>query len=169
MEQQARAHFREQVAGGNVLLPASFSLVRILGESFSPESGQTGKKLSLSLRAEYGVAYTSFADLYLLAERVLDASLPAGSVALPGQIDLETLSTPVTVDNVSRWQMRVARSVRSSIDPGQVILLVIGKTAGPAGSLLKDTYGLAQAPQIQMSPPWWPWLPFLPIRISVTG
>lgn len=169
LEQQARAHFWEQGSNADLLLPASFALTRILDETLAPASGQTGKKLSISLRVEYSVAYASFSDLHLLAERVLDASLPAGTVALPGQIALESLSTPLTSGKLTRWQMRAVRSVRPNIDPGQVISLVIGKAAGRAASLLMEAYGLAQAPQIRMQPTWWPWLPFLPIRISVTG
>lgn len=170
LEQQARARFWEQVSSGDVLLPASFSLAHIQDETGSPAAGQTGKKLSLTMRAEYTIAYATFADLHLLAERVLDASLPAGTLALPGQIALESLSTPsADGQGSSRWLMRVTRSVRPYIDPGQIISLAAGKAAGRAGSLLQDTYGLAQAPQIRIRPIWWPWLPFLPIRISVTG
>jgi len=169
LELQARARFAEQVSAGDVLLPASFALTGAPDESVTPPAGQTGGKLSIRLRVEYSMAYASFADLHLLAERVLDASLPAGSIALPGQIALETLSPPTTGQGVAHWQMRATRNVRSSIDPGQVISLVMGKATGRAGNLLRDTYGLAQVPPIHIQPAWWPWLPFLPIRISVTG
>ncbi len=170
LEQTARARFWEQISDGDVLLPASFKLVHIQDESSSPAEGQTGKTLSLTLRVEYSMAFTSFADLHSLATRVLDASLQAGTAALPDPIMMANLTTPsMSAQGFSHWQMSVTRSIRPSIKPGDVIALVTGRVVKRASDLLSDTYGLAQVPQIQIHPDWWPWLPFLPIRIFVTG
>jgi hypothetical protein len=65
--------------------------------------------------------------------------------------------------------MRAERKVRPYVDSGQVISIVLGKTARRAGSLLTDTYELVQGPEIRISPFWWPWLPFIPIRIAVVS
>jgi hypothetical protein len=63
--------------------------------------------------------------------------------------------------------MRAEQLARPRIDAGRVIPIVLGKTARHAGSLLTETLGLAESPQISIRPVWWPWLPFLPLQITV--
>ena len=97
----------------------------------------------------------------------MDASLPAGYVSTARSIGLQQISPLKERQGLVHWQMRAERSVRPSVDSGQVISIVMGKTAGRAGSLLTETYGLVQSPDISIRPFWWPWLPFIPIRIAV--
>ncbi len=169
LDRQARQQFAGQISSGDVLLPSTFVQLRVVDEVFTPAAGQAGEKLSLKLSAEYAMAYASFADLQLLAGRVLDASLPAGTIPASGLVNLKVNSALTEGQGVVRWQMFAERSVRPYTDSGQVISVVLGKTARRAASQLTETYGLAQSPQIKISPSWWPWLPFLPIRITVTG
>jgi hypothetical protein len=48
-----------------------------------------------------------------------------------------------------------------------VISLSLGKTVHAAAGVLQQTYGLESAPEIGMTPPGWPWLPWLPVQIRV--
>ncbi len=169
LEREARQRFPAQLATGDVLLPSTFTRLKILAETFAPSSESAGAKVSLMLRVEYQQDYAAFNDLRLLAERVLDASLPAGFVPAGGPIALQALSLPTDGQGVIRWQMRADRSVRPALEPGQVVSLVLGKSAQHASSLLTETYGLVQSPEIRLRPFWWPWLPFIPLRIAVTS
>jgi hypothetical protein len=65
--------------------------------------------------------------------------------------------------------MLAERSVKPSLDTQEVISYVQGRTVSRASSLLTDTYRLAESPEIKIQPEWWPWLPFLPMRITVNG
>lgn len=171
LEREARSQFSAQIAGaaGDLLLPATLTRLQVVEESLSPSPGQAGKKLSLKLKVEFGVSYAAAVDLQELAGRVLAASLPAGLAPLPGQIEIQPTSQLVLGQGQTRWQMRATRTVRAAIDPGEVISLVLGKTARRAGSQLTERYQLEQPPVIQIQPSGWPWLPFLPLRIVVTG
>jgi len=169
LDRQARLRFASQIADGDVLLPATLAQLRILEETYSPPAGQTGEKLSLSLRVEYSIGYASAADLDLLAGKVLDASLPAGFVAAPGIIDLKMVSSPSEDAGATSWQMLAERTVYPVLDVGAVITVTQGKTVVQAVSLLTTTHGLAKSAQIKIQPAWWPWLPFLPMRITVSG
>ena len=169
LEQDARNRFPAQVSAGDVLLPSTLARLKVVEETPSPPSGQPATKLSLAMRVEYQIAYVAFTDLQVLAERVLDASLPAGFVPVSRSIVLRDISPPAEGQGIIRWQMRAERSMRPYVDSGQVISVVLGKTAGRAGSLLTETYGLVQSPEIRIRPFWWPWLPFIPIRIAVAN
>jgi len=169
LEREARQRFQSQVKTGDVLLPSTFVRVNVLEETFSPPPDQAATKLTLSMRVEFGMAYAAFADLQELAGRVMDASLPAGFVPVSGRIALQDISPLVDGRGIVRWQVHAERNVRPSLDAGQVISIVQGKTARRADSLLRDTYGLNQSPEIHIRPFWWPWLPLIPIRIAVTS
>ncbi len=169
LERSARARFAAQVTGKDVLLPSTFKLERVFDETAFPAPGQPGDKLSLAFKAEYSVSYVRAADLETLAALVLDASLPSGSAPAPDTLTWQSLPPLVETPSGIRWQVQAGRQARPAIESGQVISLVTGQTARRAGSLLVETFGLAETPQIRLRPVWWPWLPFLPMQIKVTG
>ncbi len=157
---------------GDVLFPDTLAQNRVIAESFSQpigQDGQPGEKLSLSLQVEFRMVYSSYADLHLLAERALNASMPAGFTVASGQIDMKPVSAFAEEQGIVRWQMRAERKMSPVVDAAQVISIVQGKTQKNAQALLTETFGLLQGPQISLHPGWWPWLPFLPIQIAVKG
>jgi hypothetical protein len=117
----------------------------------------------------YTIAYASFTDLHLLAERVLSASLPAGFTAGLGDLVLKPISSPIEEQGMARWQMQAEQELHRYIDSEQVIFIALGKTVEKAEIMLAETYNLEDDPNISIRPNWWPWLPFLPFRIAVTG
>lgn len=169
LERQARARFASQVTGRDVLLPDSLSLERVFDETAFPAPGQPGEKLSLSFQAEFRMAYVRAADLEQVAALVLEASLPPDARPIEGTLVWQTLPPLRQTAQGTRWQIRAERKIRSSIEPGQVIALSAGQSARSAQTLLMQTLRLAEAPHIRIRPAWWPWLPFLPIQIQVTG
>ncbi len=169
LEREARATFAAQIPAGDVLLPSTFKQAQVVTETSFPAPGQSGEKLSLTLKVEYSIAYVQAADLEKLAALALDAALPAGSAPAPGTLTYAPAAGLVETQGIIYWQIRAERQVRAQIEAGQVIPLVTGKTARRAGSLLVETFGLAESPQISINPLWWPWLPFLPLQITVEG
>jgi len=63
--------------------------------------------------------------------------------------------------------MRVERKIVQQVDLAQVTHLIQGYGSRSAQSRLEDQLPLASSPQISLSPPWWPWVPIVPFRISV--
>ena len=121
------------------------------------------------LNVEFGIAYASNIDLHNLADQVLNASLPAGYIPDVKQININAVSSFTRVKDVIDWKMSAARNAHTLINPWAVISTIQGKSVNSAGQLLTDTFGLTQKPGIKVTPGWWPWLPFLPIRITVKG
>ncbi len=169
LERQAFLLFPAKISTGDVLLPGTLVQTRTLEESFSPRTGEPDEKLSLAMRIEFSIRYASFVDLNLLAGRVLDVSLPPGFSAVPGQINLKMTSALSEDTGTIRWRMLAERSMRANLNGEQVISIIQGKSAGRAVNLLTNAYGLVKTPQIKIQPGWWPWLPFLPMRITVSG
>jgi hypothetical protein len=169
LERQVRAQFATQLAPGDLLFPASLVQLQTVEEVFAPPPGQAGSKLTLSLKVEFGMSYAAAADLQALAGRVLEASLPAGFSAIPGPLEIQPVSELIQSQGRVHWRMRATRTVRAAVDPGAVIALVTGKTARRAAAELVTTFQLTRPPEIQIRPWGWPWLPFLPLRITVSG
>jgi hypothetical protein len=169
LQRNALVDFSNQITQNDLLFPNTLRRVRILEEVFTPPAGDIGEKVNVHLRVEYRVAYSSYADLYHLAELLFNASMPIGFVASAGKIEIEPVSSFSEGQDIVRWQMQMRRKIRLVLDQGQVISLVQGKTRKSANDLLMKTYNLKQSPQIEIKPGWWPWLPFLPIQINVRG
>jgi hypothetical protein len=169
LERQARLGLNGQVSAGDVPLPETLAQTKILEEVFIPPAGEAGDKLSLSMRVEYTLGYASLTDLHLLASQALDTSLQPGFVVLPGQIRLIMLSAPTQSAGVIRWQMHAERSIHPELNVQDIISIIQGKPVSQAVNLLTNAYGLEKGPQITIRPAWWPWLPFLPVRIAVAG
>ncbi len=170
IKDHAKSQLPAQLRSRDVLFPTTFSFSKVVAETYTPGPNEPGGKLSLSLRAEFHAYYAAAADLNQLAAQVLDASLPAGYDVLDGTLTVKAASALFGgADGNTRWHVEATRTLRARIDPAQVIYLVQGKTAGRAGSLLQETFGLESAPQISIQPFFWPWLPALPFRINVAG
>jgi hypothetical protein len=141
----------------------------LVSESHSPAIGEPGGKLTMTLRAEFRAYYATDADLKQLASNVLNAALPRGYEAQAATLKITPISAFFGGPNgLTRWRIRATRTLRARIDAGQVISLAQGKTAQRAGNLLRETFGLAEAPRISIRPFFWPWLPSLPFQIKVT-
>ena len=169
LQRQALAGFANQISEGDELFPTTLTQVRVLEETYDPQDGKPGEKLVLKMRVEYRIAFADHNDLRFLADQVLNASLPAGFVAVPGPIGYKQVSDSITSQNNVHWQMRSERQIRPILDGELVVNKIQGKSTQAAADILIKTFGLVQKPKIDVHPNWWPWLPFLPVRIAVKG
>ncbi len=170
IQAQAKSQLSAQAQPGDVVFASSFGFSKVLDETYSPEPGQPGGKLTLTLRVEFQAHYAAAADLKQLATGALNASLPVGYEPVEATLNIAAASPFFgRADGLTRWQIHASRTLRARIDPAQVISIVRGKTAARARGLLQETYGLESAPQISIRPFFWPWLPSLPFQIKVTG
>jgi len=169
LQRKALAQFSELALSGDVLFQKSITQGQVMEEKFEPAVGEAGNKIKLSMRVEFTISYASSADLNALARRILDASIPSGFSPLDDAITLKTVTGFSQSQEIIHWQMRAERSMRSLLNPWQVISTSQGKSKNVANKLLMESLGLADEPDIIIRPGWWPWLPFLPNRIEVKG
>jgi hypothetical protein len=163
LEENAHQKIAEEMSSGDVLLENTFAVSQILSEVYDPPAGAAGTKLTLTMQVEFSVRYASAQDLTELASLALNASLPPGFLGQSDALTIKSVTKPVTsADGSSHWTMRAERRIVQ-----QVTQLIQGIRSPRVKSLLEKNLPLDGSPQIRLSPPWWPWVPIVPFRISV--
>ena len=170
LESLARAQVAEDMHGGDIFFEDTLEVAQVLSEAFDPPAGAASTRLTLTMQVEYSARYASASDLTELASLALNASLPPGFQPAPASeaLSLEPVTKPVRNDDGNtRWTVRAERRIVQQISSAHVMQMIQGISSPRAHTLLVKSFPLASAPQIQLSPPWWPWMPLVPFRISV--
>ncbi len=77
---------------------------------------------------------------------------------------------PVLDDaGASHFDLQIERKLVHELDLPHANALVRGLSPEAAMEALRSGLPLASRPEIKLSPGWWPWLPLIPFRISVTS
>jgi hypothetical protein len=168
LQEDARARLEEELQTGDVLFDDTFEVSQILSEVYDPPAGAAGAKLTLNMQVEFSTLYAEASDLTELAALALNASLPSGFAADSDALSLEPVTRPILNDDgFTRWTVRAERRIVQQISYAQVTQMIQGISARRALSLLEDRLTLEDAPEIHLSPSWWPWVPIVPFQISV--
>lgn len=168
LEQEAHARLVDEMQSGDILFEDTFAVSQILSEVYDPPAGAAGTRLTLTMQAEFSTLYASASDLTRLAALALNASLPAGFAGDSEALSLKPLTQPILNDDgFTRWTVRAERRILQQVNPSQVTQLIQGVSARHAQTLLERSFPLESAPEIHLSPSWWPWVPIVPFRISV--
>jgi hypothetical protein len=170
LEKQARAQLSRNLNTGDILFEDTFAVSQIISELYDPPAGAASTKLTLTMQVEFSTLYASASDLGELASLALNASIPAGFRAAEAsqELNLKPVTEPILNDDgFIRWTVRAERPIVQQISPMQVTQMIQGIRASQAKTLLEDSLPLKDAPDVQLSPSWWPWVPIVPFRISV--
>jgi hypothetical protein len=168
LESEARTRLAEELKAGDVLFDDTFTESQIVSEVYDPPAGAAGTKLTLTMQVEFSTLYADASDLTELASLALNASIPAGFAAVSDGLTLEPVTEPILNDDgFTRWTIRAERRIVQQVSPAQVTQMIQGIRSRSAQSLLDQSLPLEAAPAINLSPPWWPWVPIVPFRISV--
>ena len=168
LQKSALDDLQNSLSEGDLLLPTSLVLVDTLEESFTPPTGLPGDQLELTLRLGFEAMVVTASSLQALVVPVLDGNLPTGftSIADTLAVSHSGFSSPDATGTV-RWSLSAKRSVQAEIPPGAVLQLALGQPKEAVSEHLAAQLPLANTPQVQMQPSWWPRLPYLPFRIEV--
>ena len=149
-------------------LRATLELSEVLDETYIPEIGLPSDQVTLILRLEFTFQYVAKNDLEALARPILAANLPDRYQAVPETLriihDDEKLRGNL---DQAEWQITLEQDIQPVVSEAEAIDLAHGLPIEQAKSRLQSELELAQAPQIQITPGWWPYLPYLPFRIQV--
>jgi hypothetical protein len=168
LEGNARDQLAEELDAGDILFEDSFTTSQVLSEVYDPPAGAAGTKLTLTMQVEFSTFYAAASDLTELASLALNASLPSGFRAASDELTLSQVTQPIRNDDgFTRWTIRAERRIVQQIHPAQVTQMIQGIGSHRANVLLEERLPLEDAPEIHLSPSWWPWVPIVPFRISV--
>jgi hypothetical protein len=169
LREDAETDLIGSIGEADLLLPNSMVLVGVQEEVFDPAQGKPGSLLSLKMRADFAAKWVKAEDLKRLAEATLNASVPAGFHGAAETLQFE-LATPPTQDFAETWHLvlRVRRSILRDVDAFRASQLVRGLPSAEAVHVLQAQLPLAEAPEIRLIPSWWPVLPLIPFRITMS-
>ena len=158
----------QDLSENDILFPDTLGKLEILDETYTPNEGEPGDALNLTMQIAIEAQYATAADLDTLARGALAASLPQGYTPEANSLTYAPLSNLETDTlGVTTWQMRVEQEIIPTISASQVAGWVQGQKVENAQQILKNEIELQNAPKIEITPSWWKWLPIAPFRIEV--
>ena len=158
----------ERVLGDSGILMADTLRVRdTIFAQQQPELGEPGDVLRLTLRVEYEAEYIEREDLKRVAALAMDAGLSAGHEPVPGTMQIVEVHQTKSGAEIGEWQLVAARTVHENWQRDEVVRSLLGARPREVESILTADYQLDAQPEVQMRPGWWPWLPYLPLRIQL--
>ncbi len=167
LHHRALTLLQEEAKANSILLPDTLVVTKIVEELSLPAEGQPGDVLMLSLKAEFSIRYLTVEDLRPRVKAALDAILPAGFTPVTGTLSIVPIESTLEEDNTLTCRFLVSRTIARQVDEVRLARLVRGKNVADASVLLSTHFPRNAAPQIQIKPSWWPWLPFTEFRIEV--
>ena len=166
----ALADMQDSLAEGDLLLTTTLELANVLEEIYAPTAGLPGDQLELTLRLEFQAMVVKAADLQALVLPVLEGSLPSGFIS-QGEAPVlshTAFSSPDEDMNIA-WNITARRNLQAEIKSDTVIQSALGQPAKTIADSLEASLPVSDTPEIQLSPTWWPRLPFLAFRIQVSN
>jgi hypothetical protein len=170
LEEKARTQLAEELKAGDILFDDTFAASQIISEVYDPPAGAASTELTLTMQVEFSTLYVDASDLTELASLALNASIPSGfrAAAASEELTLTPVTKPILNDDgFTRWTVRAQRRIVQQISTAQVSQMIQGIGSRRAKTLLEKSLPLEDTPEIHLSPPWWPWMPIVPFRISV--
>ncbi len=152
----------------DIILDSRPRKITIIAEEFSPPEPQPSPTLSLLLRVEFELMVVRWDTLHMMGNAVLDATLPEDFAAQPDTLSIQMVTEPmIGDDDTATWQVILGRQIFPSKNLAPAIQQILGRQPTQAVKILRSTLSLSANPEIAISPDWWPWMPFLDMRIKL--
>ena len=167
LRESAETQIRSQIKADDLLLTDTFQASDVLQEEFDPPAGQAGGMLLLKMKVKFTARYISGSDLEQLSQSTLNASISEGFSPF-GNAKFKPLADPVTDSSgVTHFDLGVARTLLREVDQTRLFSMIRGDNPQRSRAELLKGLSLRQAPDVVITPSWWPWLPLIPFNISV--
>ncbi len=169
LQQRAFAEMETRLLEDFEFVPLeSLNVVLVYSETFSAYEGQAAERLNLAMRVVVqGVAIDERLARQVVYDRLAD------KVGSGFQIGADSLvfrqGEVIGIDDERRvtFIMQGAGDVHTAINAADVQQLVRARRLSEAASRLENRFLLTAPPRIDVSPGFWPWMPVLPMRITV--
>jgi hypothetical protein len=84
-------------------------------------------------------------------------------------IEVETIDQPETISaENTKFNIRISQKIQKGINQIALTRLVQGVSVNNAYVRLEEIFGGEANPLIEIQPAWWPQLPLVPLRISIS-
>jgi hypothetical protein len=148
-------------------LESSYQIVEVLNAEYDAEVGDVADSLQLVLSLKASVAVINFNEAQRHAAMYLDSDLPTDYQFAPGSPRAMTLNDEHFQEDDDSYVEIVFEVVTNrEIDQEKIKSSVRGLSLGEAMDQLFN-YSGKLSPEIRLSPPWWPRVPFFDHQINV--
>jgi len=129
--------------------------------------GEKTPVLGLSLRLLITGQAIDVRNVQAVAYRQLATQLPEGYELLDARFVYGEAAEEDVGPGLFTFYVTAHGYAAAAIDPADVTDLVLGKPHEDAAALLMESFPLARPPEITVTPEWFPYIPFLPIRTQI--
>ncbi len=166
IKQSVLKSFQEKITEEYQLLPGTLSMKSEI-ESFTPGLDQPADYFVYSLKRTFIIWTYSTHDLAAIANKMMDQTIATGFFADPESLKFTFINQiSDTADQTIALRFEATREIQKEINP-TLPQEIAGLSKQKAIHRLEEALKLKKAPTIHIFPSWWPWLPLLPIRISL--
>lgn len=130
--------------------------------------GERTDVLGLSLRLLVTGEAINVRDAQAVAYRRLLQELPPGYTLTDARFEFGEAAEEDIGPGIFTFFVTAHGYATAQIDEGSVLEMVQGSPVTKAKQRLESSLSLAQPPEITVSPKWFPYVPFLPIRVQVS-
>ncbi len=169
--QQLRQQVYDTLTAGlseKELLPRESLMAFALSETYDKFPGDAADFLGLHMRALIRGTRIDIEDAELLGLRMLQLEVREGFQLLPEETEFQLGEVgEAGYDGTFTFQMTAKGVTWMEIDEADIREGIGGKAVTQAEEYLSRHFRLAEAPTVQVSPAWWPRVPWLFFRISI--
>lgn len=168
LRSQAVMEIKNSLDADEILIPETLSDGQVVSRIRSVEPGNPADHFNLTLTVDFSAKTYRAADLYALSETLLDANLPNGMTPVKGSLEVDPAAN-VELDAKGRpsWQVHVNRWIMPTVDHEMLTSRMAGINLGSVAETLSAIIPLRKASEVQISPSWWKWMPYISFRINL--
>ncbi len=152
---------------GEFLPRQTMAVQAVPKQAYTNLVGEQSDTLGLSLRLLVTAQKVKVADVQAVAYHKLAEELPPGYELTDASFEYGESAEEDVGPGAFTFYVKAYGYATAKLNAGEVAQSISGKSRQEAVHLLEKTYLLAQPPQIELSPSWFPRLPFSEVRIRV--
>jgi len=169
LQAQALEQMRTELRPTEFVVTPSLQLVDVLDIATDRYIGEQAEVLGMQMRVRMQAIAVDEAPAHQLALAALQRQVIPGYTLIASSVTPPRRGDTVSLDEQGRVTFRLAVSGAMTAQPdlNEAIRAVRGQPLARARALLMQKLPLERPPDIQVSPPWFPYMPFLGVRITV--
>ena len=167
LQESAKLDIERMLGESGIVMVDSLQVRETISTKQQPDLGEPGDVLTLTMQVEYEAQYIEREDLESVATLAMDAGLQEGYAAVQGTMQIVQVHQTNVDAEISEWEVVAARNVHENWQRDEVVRSLLGARPYEVGAILEIDHQLDALPEVQVRPGWWPWLPYLPLRIQL--
>ncbi len=164
---EANSAFSADFSAGEIYIPGTANIVKILEESNDPQIGQPSEVLHLSQKVILEGWFIRESDLRQVLASMLDIQLTENEQALDNELTFNATNKPIIHDVSVEWNYQVERITLQKVNINEIRQNLVGKGTEEIGAILASQGVQPDQARYRVFPGWWKRVPFLESRIEV--